>query len=87
MQSSKFSSLSFQKIPNRYASIVLPFFLSIIMTFIVSCISTLRSMGFEQFSSATWMSAWGISWLIAFPVLLLVLPVVRKLTILLVQPT
>ncbi|EPH31988.1 hypothetical protein L293_1764 [Acinetobacter gyllenbergii CIP 110306 = MTCC 11365] len=43
-------------------------------------------MGFEQFSFATWMSAWGISWLIAFPVLLLVLPVVRKLTLLLVRP-
>ncbi|MEG1695930.1 MAG: DUF2798 domain-containing protein [Acinetobacter sp.] len=86
MQNSK-SSFNFQKIPNRYASIVLPLFLSIIMTFIVSCISTLKSMGFEQFSFTMWMSAWGISWLIAFPVLLLVLPVVRKMTIILVQPT
>jgi len=86
MQNSK-SSFNFQKIPNCYASIVLPLFLSIIMTFIVSCISTLKSMGFEQFSFTMWMSAWGISWLIAFPVLLLVLPVVRKMTIILVQPT
>ncbi|ENX44493.1 MULTISPECIES: DUF2798 domain-containing protein [unclassified Acinetobacter] len=87
MQNSQSSSFRFQKIPNRYASIVLPFFLSIIMTFIVSFISTLRSMGFEQFSVHTWMSAWGISWIIAFPVLLLVLPVVRKITMLIVQPT
>jgi hypothetical protein len=76
----------FQKIPNHYAHIVLPFLLSIIMTFIVSCISTLRSMGLEQFSVHIWISSWGISWLIAFPVLLLVLPVVRKITMLLVQP-
>ncbi|MCU4338310.1 DUF2798 domain-containing protein [Acinetobacter dispersus] len=86
MQSSKSFCFNFQKIPNRYASFVLPFFLSIIMTFIVSCISTLRSMGFEQFSFSMWMSAWGISWLIAFPVLLLVLPIVRKMTMLLVRP-
>ncbi|MDH0031162.1 MULTISPECIES: DUF2798 domain-containing protein [unclassified Acinetobacter] len=86
MQSSKSSSFNFQKLPSRYASIVLPFFLSIIMTFIVSCISTLRSMGLEQFSFHTWISAWGISWLIAFPVLLLVLPIVRKITMLLVRP-
>lgn len=87
MQNSKLSFFNFKKIPNRYASIVLPFFLSIIMTFIVSCISTLRSMGFENFLIQTWISAWGISWLIAFPVLLLVLPIVRKITMLIVQPT
>ncbi|MFW1800536.1 DUF2798 domain-containing protein [Acinetobacter nematophilus] len=87
MQKSQSSSFHLRKIPNRYASIVLPFFLSIIMTFIVSCISTLRSMGFNNFSAHTWISAWGISWLIAFPVLLLVLPIVRKITTLIVQPS
>ena len=86
MQNSQSSSY-LRKIPNRYASIVLPFLLSIIMTFVVSCISTLRSMGFEHFSFNTWVYAWGISWLIAFPVLLLVLPIVRKITMLIVQPT
>ncbi|ENX23715.1 hypothetical protein F892_00317 [Acinetobacter vivianii] len=85
MQNFKGSSFHFQKIPNRYATVVLPLFLSIIMTFIVSCISTLRSMGLEQFSTLIWLSAWGISWLIAFPVLLLVLPMVRKITFLFVR--
>jgi len=77
---------SFKKLPNRYTAIVLPFLLSIIMTFVVSMVSTLRSLGFEQFSINVWMSAWAISWLIAFPTLLLVLPVVRKITSLFVQP-
>ena len=85
MQNFRSSSFRFKKIPNRYAAVVLPFFLSIIMTFIVSCISTIRSMGVEQFSTDIWLSAWGISWLIAFPVLLLVLPIVRKITFLLVH--
>ncbi|WP_423853233.1 DUF2798 domain-containing protein [Acinetobacter guillouiae] len=87
MQNSKSSYFNFKKIPNRYAAIVLPLLLSIIMTFIVSCISTFRSIGFENFSLCTWLSAWGISWLIAFPVLLFILPIVRKITMSLVQPT
>ncbi|MEA1228413.1 DUF2798 domain-containing protein [Acinetobacter sp. IRS14] len=85
MQNSK-SLSSFRKLPNRYTSIVLPFLLSIIMTFVVSMVSTLRSLGLEEFSLYVWMSAWVISWLIAFPTLLLVLPVVRKITATLVQP-
>ncbi|WP_343581302.1 DUF2798 domain-containing protein [Acinetobacter sp.] len=85
MQNFRSSSFRFKKIPNRYAAVVLPFFLSMIMTFIVSSISTIRSMGVEQFSTDIWLSAWGISWLIAFPVLLLVLPIVRKITFLLVH--
>jgi hypothetical protein len=32
-----------------------------------------------------WMGAWGWSWMIAFPTVLLVLPVVRNLTRLLVE--
>lgn len=85
MQNSK-SLSSLKKLPNRYTSIVLPFLLSIIMTFVVSMVSTLRSLGLEEFSHYVWMSAWAISWLIAFPTLLLVLPVVRKITAILVQP-
>ncbi|MEI1692490.1 DUF2798 domain-containing protein [Acinetobacter nosocomialis] len=85
MKNSK-SLSSFRKLPNRYTSIVLPFLLSIIMTFVVSMISTLRSLGLEEFSLYGWMSAWAISWIIAFPTLLLVLPIVRKITTLLVQP-
>lgn len=85
MKNSK-SLSSFRKLPNRYTSIVLPFLLSIIMTFVVSMVSTLRSLGLEEFSINVWMSAWIISWLIAFPTLLLVLPVVRKITALLVEP-
>ncbi|CAI3117023.1 hypothetical protein MWMV8_MWMV8_03054 [Acinetobacter calcoaceticus] len=77
---------NFKKLPSRYTAIVLPFLLSIIMTFIVSMVSTLRSLGLEQFSIHVWMSAWAISWLIAFPTLLLVFPVVRKITALLVHP-
>jgi hypothetical protein len=32
-----------------------------------------------------WLGAWGLSWLVAFPTLLLVLPVVRRATDALVE--
>lgn len=35
---------------------------------------------------AAWMGAWGVSWLVAFPALLLLLPVVRRIVALVVEP-
>ncbi|PYE86549.1 DUF2798 domain-containing protein [Phyllobacterium leguminum] len=68
------------KLPARYASVVMPFILSIMMTFVVSLISTAKSLGLGHPDLApNWMSAWGISWLIAFPVLLMILPMVRRI--------
>ncbi len=68
------------KLPARYASVVMPFLLSILMSGIVSMISTLRGVGTDPNLLRIWLGAWGISWAIAFPTLLLVLPVVRRVT-------
>jgi hypothetical protein len=73
------------KLPARYATIVAPFFLSIMMTFIVSFISTWRSIGWSDALLTTWLGSWGMSWVVAFPTMLLVLPVVKRLTAKLVQ--
>lgn len=73
------------KLPARMATFVMPLLLSILMTFIVSLVSTLKSLGLDAFTIQSWLSAWGLSWLIAFPTLLLVLPVVKKLTSFLVE--
>jgi len=70
----------FRKLPARYAAIVLPFFLSGIMTCLVSGISTLRGVGLTPGMFQLWMGSWGVSWLIAFPTMMAVLPVVRRLT-------
>jgi Protein of unknown function (DUF2798) len=72
--------LGLRKLPARYATVVMPFFLSVIMTCIVSLISTLRSVGWNDGVISIWLGSWAISWLIAFPVVLFVLPLVRKLT-------
>jgi hypothetical protein len=68
------------KLPARYASLVMPLLLSVVMTCIVSAISTLRGIGFVAHFVRVWLGAWLISWLIAFPTLLLILPAVRRAT-------
>ncbi len=80
------SIITFRRLPPRYAAVVMPLVLSVIMTFVVSGIATLRSLGLSPAFPATWMSAWGLSWLVAFPTLLLVLPLVRRIVSLIVAP-
>ncbi|MDB5504586.1 MAG: uncharacterized protein JWR89_4488, partial [Tardiphaga sp.] len=42
------------KLPARYASIVMPLVLSLLMTFVVSAISTWKSLGATPAFVATW---------------------------------
>ena len=73
------------KLPARYGSLVMPLLLSILMTCIVSLISTFNGIGLSPEFAFKLLRAWGVSWLVAFPVLLLALPVVRKATAALVH--
>jgi hypothetical protein len=59
--------------------------LSIPMTFVVSAISTLKSLGPTPSFLVTWPTAWALSWLVAFPTLLVVLPLVRRIVTLVVK--
>ena len=77
--------MSFRKLPARFAPIVMPLILSVLMTFVVSVISTLKSLGPTPAFLATWPGAWALSWLVAFPTLLVVLPLVRRIVSLLVE--
>lgn len=68
------------KLPARYAGIVMPFFLSVFMTCIVSLISTVKGVGVVPEFIHIWLSSWLISWVVAFPTLLVALPLVRRVT-------
>lgn len=74
-----------RKLPASWGALVTPLLLSVFMTFLVSLISTLRSAGLSPDTLKIWMGSWGISWLFAFPTLLIVLPLVRRLTAALVE--
>lgn len=73
------------KLPLRYGALVMPLLLSVLMTCVVSLISTLKSIGMSPLLGSKWLAAWGVSWLVAFPILLLLLPLVRKATAALVR--
>ena len=68
------------RMPARSAGVVMPFLLSILMTLIVSFISTVRSVGIPAGFLQLWAGAWALSWVVAFPTLLVMLPLVKKLT-------
>ena len=74
-----------RKLPARYAAILMPLILSLLMTFLVSGISTALNVGLSAQFLALWPKAWGFSWLVAFPALLVLLPFVRRLVGLLVE--
>jgi hypothetical protein len=59
--------------------VVMPFFLSVLMSCVISFVSTAKAIGFTPDLVQSWLKAWGVSWLVAFPTVLVVLPVVRRL--------
>ncbi|MFK7752871.1 MAG: DUF2798 domain-containing protein [Sedimentitalea sp.] len=73
-------------IPARYSSVLFGFFLSGLMSCLVSGISTLRVLGFAGFVPWEWMQAWAYSWVVAFPAVLLVAPLARRIVARLVKP-
>lgn len=68
-----------KKFPAKAAAWLMPLILSLFMSGLVSLISTLHANGVSIDSVTQWPEAWLFSWLVAFPVLLLVLPVVRRI--------
>jgi hypothetical protein len=74
------------RLPPRYNAIAVPLLLSLMMTCIVSGIATVNSIGLADDLFPTWMQAWGLSWIVAFPIMLFVLPVVRRIVLVFVEP-
>lgn len=66
-------------IPARFMPIVFGFVLSALMSLLVSGVSTFRNAGLTDHFVALWLAAWVPSWLIAFPVVLVIAPVTRRI--------
>lgn len=67
-----------KKLPPSYGPIVMPLILSVLMSAIVSAVATLVHVGGGAVFLAKWPGAWAASWIVAYPSLLIVLPVVRR---------
>ncbi|QCI65837.1 DUF2798 domain-containing protein [Phreatobacter stygius] len=74
------------KLPARYAAVAMPLILSVFMSAVVSAIATLKSIGLVEGIAWIWLRAWSVSWLVAFPTLIVALPVVRRIVAAIVQP-
>ena len=72
-------------IPARFAPVVFGLILSGLMSALVSGISTLRAAGLSEALPALWLGAWLASWAVAFPAVLVVAPITRRLVARLVR--
>ena len=66
-------------IPARFAPILFGLILSGLMSSLVSGIATLRAVGLVQGIGGLWLGNWLSSWAVAFPAVLIVAPVTRRL--------
>lgn len=73
-----------RRVPKRFAPFLFPLILSGFMTFLITGISITRVLGIDTLVNdpgnflQTWMKAYVSSWLVAYPILLLVIPMVRR---------
>jgi len=74
-----------RKLPARAQVIVMPMILSLLMSGIVSSISTVKAIGLAEVTIPRLLQAWGVSYMIAFPAALLVMPIVRRTVAFLVE--
>ena len=73
------------KLPAKYAAVVIPFILSFLMSGLISFINIIHNIGFVDHFATVWVSAWFFSWCVAFPAVLILLPIVRRITVRLVD--
>lgn len=66
-------------IPARFAHIAFGLILSGLMSFIISGVATLRAVGVLPDFFSLWMAAWLPSWAVAFPAVLIVAPITRRI--------
>jgi len=66
-------------IPRRFEPVLFGLVLSGLMSLLVSGVSTAVSKGFASGFAGVWASSWLTGWLVAFPVVLVVGPLARRL--------
>lgn len=66
-------------IPARFAPVLFGLILSGLMSCIVSGIATFRALGAGPGFFGAWMTSWAFSWAVAFPTVLIVAPVTRRI--------
>jgi hypothetical protein len=66
-------------IHRRYQPVVFAFFMALLMSGIMSAVVTFFNVGAVPDFLSRWLHAWGMAFLVAFPIVLFIAPVVQKL--------
>ncbi|WP_166170483.1 DUF2798 domain-containing protein [Acinetobacter sp. SA01] len=69
---------NFPKFHQKHLTWLMPLILSGIMSGAISCFNLLLNKGLVDGFFSLWLHAWSLSWLMAFPLILVMLPLVRK---------
>lgn len=67
------------KIPQKYAGLLFAFVMSLLMAFLMSGVLTAVFVGVDRQFIAHWMNGFIHAWPIAFPSILVIAPLVRKI--------
>ena len=68
------------KLPSFFEPYVFGLLLSGLMSLVVSGIATWNALGFVSGLGERWMQSWVFAWAVAFPSVLVIAPLVRRLT-------
>ena len=69
------------KIPARYGNLLFGGLLSFIMVSIISAVVLLSTQGFSPDFLSDWLKGFATTWPIAFPTVLVVAPLVRRVVV------
>ncbi|CAA0251854.1 DUF2798 domain-containing protein [Acinetobacter baumannii] len=78
-------SFNIPKLPPQALNLLVPFFLTFIMSGVISIISVIKSIGINTALIGIWLPTWLYSWMVAFPTALVVLPLAKKFSLLFVK--
>ena len=68
-----------KKIPKKYTELLFAFVMSLLMAFLMSGVLTVVFAGVNKQFLAHWMNGFVHAWPIAFPSILVIAPLVRKI--------
>ena len=72
-------SNSLPKFHPKHMAWLMPLILSCVMSGSLSCFNLLMNKGWVDGFISIWLHTWVLSWLVAFPLILVFIPLVRKL--------
>ncbi|MBY9066378.1 DUF2798 domain-containing protein [Hyphomonas sp. WL0036] len=74
-----------RKLPVRLFQPLFGLFMAFFMSFLMSGAITAINIGFPADFASRWMHSWGLAFMLAYPAILIVAPIARRLTLKLVE--